>query len=135
VIRVTADTNIYISALNFGGVPRQFLAAARRKRFQLDISPPILGELQRVLRDKFSWTDEMLQRQTLRLSQITTLVQPTLTIGAIPNDPTDDRILECAVTAQAGFIVSGDNHLLRLGSYQGIRILKVADFMLLLPTL
>jgi putative PIN family toxin of toxin-antitoxin system len=135
VIRVTADSNVTISVLNFGGVPRQFLLAARRRQFQLDISPPILSEVRRVLGDKFSWTEEMPRRETERVSRITTLVHPTQTIDAVPGDPDDNRILECAVAAQAGFIVSGDNHLLRLNVYHGIRILKVADFMQLIPAL
>jgi hypothetical protein len=52
-------------------------------------------------------------------------------LDVIPEDPDDNRILECAIAAQAGFVVSGDGHLLRVGSYR--RILKVADFMVLLP--
>jgi hypothetical protein len=43
VIGVTADTNIYISAFNFGGLPRQFLGLAIRGRFELAISPPYPG--------------------------------------------------------------------------------------------
>jgi putative PIN family toxin of toxin-antitoxin system len=126
-MRVTADTNIYVSALHFGGVPRQFLLAARSRRFQLDISPPVLDEVRRVLGEKFSWTEDMLQRESAQLASITTLVHPTSAIDAIPDDPDDNRILECAVAAGARFIVSGDHHLLRLVSYDGIRILKVAD--------
>lgn len=132
MIGVTADTNIYISALNFGGVPRQFLIAAQHKRFQLDISAPILTEMQRILRDKFAWTDRLLRLETFRLSQITTLTQATQTINAVAADPDDNKIIECAVAAGSRYIVTGDNDLLRLGQYQGIRIVRVADFMALI---
>ena len=48
----------------------------------------------------------------------------------IQADPPDNRILECAVTAKSNFIVSGDfRHVLPLGQYEGIPIVKVADFM------
>ena len=47
-------------------------------------------------------------------------------IGA---DPSDDRILECAVAADAEVIVSGDNHLLALGSFRGIPIQRVGEFL------
>ena len=43
----------------------------------------------------------------------------------------DNRILECAVAAGSDYIVSGDKDLLRLGSYDAIRILNVADFLAL----
>ena len=54
MIGVTADTNIYISALEFGGQPLQVLVAARRGLIRLDISNPLLDEINRVLRDKFA---------------------------------------------------------------------------------
>jgi len=132
---VTADTNVYVSGLAFGGVPLQFLNHARAGAFRLAISAAILGEIRRVLGDKFLWQQDALDGVSAQLARFTLLVQPTQAIAAIKDDPDDDRILECAVEAGSDFIVSGDNHLLRLGSYSGIRILKVANFMLLLPTL
>ncbi|MCH8194216.1 MAG: hypothetical protein IIA65_09405 [Planctomycetes bacterium] len=41
----------------------------------------------------------------------------------------DDRILECAVEAQADSIISGDAHLLELGDYRGIPIMSPSDFL------
>jgi putative PIN family toxin of toxin-antitoxin system len=135
VICVTADTNIYISALNFGGLPRQFFVLALQRKFQLAVSLALLAEVERILRDRFSWTQAALQNESSRLSQFTTLVYPTMTLDAVPDDPDDNRILECAVASGSGYIVTGDNDLLRLGTYDGIEILRVADFLKLLPTL
>jgi putative PIN family toxin of toxin-antitoxin system len=132
VIGATADTNVFISALNFGGLPRQLLVAAQHKRFLLSTSPPIMAEMHRVLRDKFLWTEDMLKREALHLSRIATLVHPTQAIDAVPDDPDDNRILECAVEATSAYIVTGDNDLLRLGTYRSIRIVRVADFLKLL---
>jgi uncharacterized protein len=132
VIGVTADTNIYISALEFGGQPLQVLVAARRGLIRLDISNPLLDEINRVLRDKFAWSPDRLQRLALRLSRFTSLVHPTRTIDAVPADPDDNRVLECAVEAQSQFIVTGDAALLRLGQYGGIQIVRAADFMKLI---
>jgi len=129
VIGVTADTNIYVSALIFGGIPRQFLIAARERKFQLDISSPIIAEIQRILVTKFSWTPEILQTEMRRLSEITTLASPTRTITAVPRDPDDDKFIECAVAAGSNYIVSGDGDLLSLGRFEGIQIVRVADFM------
>jgi predicted nucleic acid-binding protein len=57
-------------------------------------------------------------------------VAPTETLDVIKADPPDNRILECATTAKSDFIVSGDvRHMLPLGEYQGIPIVKVAAFM------
>ncbi len=45
------------------------------------------------------------------------------------DDPDDNRILECASAAGSDYIVSGDKDLLRLGTYDSMRILNVSDFL------
>jgi predicted nucleic acid-binding protein len=57
VLRVTADSNIYISAMNLGGAPDKLLDMARNGEIVLAISDPIVEEVTHVLRDKFGWTD------------------------------------------------------------------------------
>ncbi len=54
---------------------------------------------------------------------------PPQLVLVIRSDPDDDRILECAVEAQAHFIVSGDPHLLDLGKFEKVRILSPADYL------
>jgi putative PIN family toxin of toxin-antitoxin system len=129
VISVVADSNVIISALHFGGLPRQFLIACQHRRFNLAVSPPLLTEIDRILRDKFGWSEAALQRASTQLRQLANLVHPTQVLDAVPADPDDNRILECAIAAGAATIVTGDKHLLRLGSYEGIRIMRVADLL------
>ena len=57
------------------------------------------------------------------------LVTPGESLDAVPADPTDNRILECAVAAGSEVIVSGDKHLLGLGSFRGIEIVSVGEFL------
>jgi putative PIN family toxin of toxin-antitoxin system len=135
VICITADTNIYISGLEFGGLPLEFLNDARLGRFRLAVSPAVLDEVRRVLRDKFEWTPDLLDDAFERIARFTTLVHPTVTLDEVPDDPDDNRILERAVAASSAYIVTGDRDLLRLGSYDGIKIMRVADLLTLLPTL
>jgi putative PIN family toxin of toxin-antitoxin system len=134
VIGVTADANIYISGLEFGGTPLQFLSHARSGVFRLAVSPALLGEVSRVLRDKFGWQPGEVDFALERLARFTTLVRPAQTIDAVPSDPDDNRVLECAVEAGSEFVVTGDNDLLRLGSYGRIQIVRAAEFLKLLPT-
>jgi putative PIN family toxin of toxin-antitoxin system len=135
VIVVTADTNVYVSGLEFGGIPLAFLEHARAGAFRLAVSGPLLAEVREVLCIKFAWSAEEGTAALSQLDNCSVHVEPAERLDVIQNDPDDNRILECAMGAQAEFIVSGDNHLLRLGSYRRIRIMKVVDFMLLLPTL
>jgi putative PIN family toxin of toxin-antitoxin system len=129
VVRITADSNIYISALNFGGVPDKLLELARAGEIQLSISGEILGEVVRVLRDKFGWSEEALTIAKERIADFAELVTPMRNIDAVKDDPTDNRVLECAVTGASDYVVTGDNHLLRLGEFAGAKIVKASDFL------
>jgi len=108
VIGVTADTNIYVSALVFAGMRRQFLLAADDARIRLSISEAICRELRRVLHTKFAWSAEAVDEALLQLAGCTELVRPTETLDVITEDPEDNRVLECAAAAGSHFIVSGD---------------------------
>ena len=129
MLRVTADSNIYISALHFGGPPEDFLNLARAGSIHLTISDEIIDEVARVLRDKFHWSPEAVALFRERAADFTQKVTPTQRLNVIKEDPPDNRILECAVEGKSEYIVTRDNDLLRLGSYQGTKIIKVADFL------
>jgi putative PIN family toxin of toxin-antitoxin system len=129
MLSLTADTNIYISALNFGGQPLRLLDLARAGIVRIDISEPILDEVLRVLRDKFRWDAAMLSEAEDLISGFTRRVAPTKEIDTIKEDPPDNRVLECAEEAASDFIVTGDRHLLRLGNHFAIPIVRVTDLL------
>lgn len=96
---------------------------------EVAISEPILNEVIRVLREKFQWDGYRLldaRQQILRLAR---LVTPRQTLDIVKEDEPDNRILECAVAAASRFLITADKDLLRLGSYEGISILRPADFL------
>jgi putative PIN family toxin of toxin-antitoxin system len=129
MVRVVADTNVFISALMFRGLPGSFLDLALLQSFLLVTSPALLDELDEKLRLKFglSPNDADLVRAQLHSSAV--VVKPTVILEVIEDDPDDNRVLECALAGGANYIVSGDRHLLQLGSYEGIPILTVRHFM------
>lgn len=127
--RVTADSNIYISALRFGGKPPTLLEMALDGQIELAISDAILEETLGVLRDKFQRTAEELQRHEAYITTCTRHVVPTETLDDVPGDADDNRVLECAIAADSEVIVSGDAHLLTLGRFRGIEILRVSEFL------
>lgn len=106
-----------------------FLDLALLKSFLLVTSPALLDELDEKLRMKFevSAKDGFLIRAKLERNAL--VVSPENILRVIRDDADDDRVLECAVTGSAEYIVSGDRHLLRLGTYQRISILTVREFM------
>jgi len=130
VLRVVLDTNVLISAILFGGKPRQILEKAIRREIRLCLSEPILEELKGVFqRSKFDYSPEMIQFILTELMGIADFVNPSETIKVVLEDPEDNRILECAVEAKANYIITGDLHLLKLSKYANIEVLNAAAFL------
>jgi putative PIN family toxin of toxin-antitoxin system len=130
VHRVTADTNIFISGLNFrGGKPFQLLELARAGKINLTVSKAILDEVADVLARKFDFTPADIVEARQWITGMARTVKPAVQLDVIKEDPPDNRILECAVAAGSDYIVTGDKDLLRLGRYDSIRVLSVSDFL------
>ncbi|MCR4420356.1 MAG: putative toxin-antitoxin system toxin component, PIN family [Clostridia bacterium] len=130
VVKVVLDTNVYISAILFGGKPERIISMARSSEIELLISPDILAEVARVLRAKFAWTDEQIRVTLAEITSITTLITPKIALKVIAEDKADNMFLACALAGGAEYVVSGDTrHLQPLKEYQGIRILSPAEFL------
>jgi putative PIN family toxin of toxin-antitoxin system len=120
---------VIVSALVFGGVPRAVLELVEAGQCEFFYSEPIQSEVRRVLLEKFEWPQAMLQRALPVLWSRGKMVVPSSTVRAVEDDPDDDRILECAVEAQAQIVVSGDHHLLALQEYKSILIVTPRRFL------
>ena len=130
VSKVVIDTNVIVSGLNFRGKPREILDLLRAGGVQLCISPFILEEVRVVLWEDFGWSAERIGEVVEKLKDRAILVEPQIRVSVIKGKDDDNRILECAVAADAQFIISGDKrHLLPLKQYQGIRIVSPDEFL------
>jgi putative PIN family toxin of toxin-antitoxin system len=128
MIGIVLDSNVYVSALLFGGNPRAVVECAENGLIELSISTPIKEEVERILAGKFSWPPGRVREVTFYLWSLTRSVAPRQSVTDCV-DPDDNRILECALEAHAAVIVTGDGHLLKLHPYQGIRILTPKQFL------
>ena len=129
MIRVTADSNIYISALLFGGPPDYILTLARQGKILITISDAILDEVTRVLRNKFDFSAQALAMARDQITDFTEHVTPTTILTIVTEDPTDNRVLECAQAGRSEYLVTRDRHLLKLNSFGQTKIVLAADFL------
>jgi len=130
MIKAVADTNVYISAILFGGKSETVRKLAREGQVELLISESIFAEIAGVLKRKFNWLDWQISEVMRDIRAITTLITPASTLSVMKEDEPDNRVLECAVEGQASYIISGDEHHLQpLKEYQGIVILSPAQFL------
>lgn len=128
-MRVVFDTNIYISAfITSGGRGETAYLLAVNGELELFTSIPILTELARKLQDKFRWDHEHVTEAVRHVAACAKLVKPIQRLAVLADEP-DNRILECALEAEAELIVTGDRHLLDLGSYDGVAIVTLAVFL------
>ena len=128
-MRAVLDTNIFISALVLPrGQAEKAVLAAVEGRFDLAISKPIIHEVLGVLAQKFAREPEELARVAVFLSELGEVVKPRKALHVLRDEP-DNRILECALTARAKVIVTGDRAMLDLGEHKGIRIVTLREFL------
>ena len=129
-MRVVFDTNVLISAhLDASSLPAMTLAMARHgDTIKSVTSPVLLDELSRVLRTKFRAGPDLAEGVVSTFAEYSEMVRPEKTLHVITNDPSDNRLLECAVEGKAQVIVTGDRHLLILKNFRGIRIMTVREF-------
>ena len=128
--QVVADSNVFVSALVYGGKPLEVLEMGLEREIHLLTSPAILEETLGVLRDKFRYTPEQLEESKLRVEAACYgIFRPSVKLDVVKDDPDDNKVLELAVQMADSVIVSGDKHLLKLGEFQGVKIQRPADFL------
>jgi uncharacterized protein len=132
---VVFDTNILLSALlSTNGHPFRCLALARIGQVESVTCLEILDEFAEKLLVKFKFSEEMAQVAVGEVRGFSRLIEISGTLKAVPDDPDDDMVVECAVIGNATHIVTGDKHLLSLTNHLGIAILKAAEFIALLSS-
>lgn len=126
--RVVLDTNVLISAYQFGGKPETILEMAHDAVFISLTSEPLKIELVRVLAFKFLVGPELIAETCARLWEVSEWIDPKKRLNLCSDEP-DNRILECALEGNAQYIVTGDRHLLHLPPIEGLSILEPDEFL------
>ena len=127
---VVYDTNVLISGMIWGGIPYRSIELAQENKVKGLICDEILDEFENKLMIKLGISSTRTSVVKTRLLGFLQRIEIPNRLKGITTDPDDDMIVECAVVGRATHIVTGDQkHLLPLGNYQGILIVKPADFL------
>jgi putative PIN family toxin of toxin-antitoxin system len=127
--RLVVDSNVWISALAFGGAPRQVFEAIVLGGLRLVVSAEVLTEVRRVVVVKvpdFAGDVEALVGVMQDHLEVVSLGSITIDVC---RDPDDNRVLETAILGQAAAIVSGDKDLLVLEGYEGVAIVTPQEWL------
>jgi len=137
-VRIVLDTNVVLSALLWRGTPHRLREVIRlHPNAKLFTSAVLLAELADVLSRPVAarrlaligrGVQEVLADDTIAADVVT----PLATQAVIAADPDDDHVIAAAVAANADLLVSGDRHLLALGTHQHVRIVTPAEAVTLI---
>ena len=128
-MKVILDTNVFVSAVFWGGKPQEVLKKCLEDQYEIIVSEEILDEYFRVsklLAEKYV-PGEDVSNLLDYLVRNSTLVE-TVKVGPITSDPKDDMFFEAAISSGCKMIISGDKHLLEKNGYRGISVLTAAEF-------
>ena len=131
-MRAVIDTNVLIAALLWRGPPHALLEQLRAGAMTLVSSPALLAELADVIgRAKFDailvQSNTSRERALAEVRQLADVVEPSPLPQPVCRDPDDDHVLALALAAKAELIVSGDNDLLSMKSFENIAIVAPAE--------
>lgn len=122
---VTFDTNVLLSStLWAGSVAQKLLFKLIRADIRIYSSEEILAEYRRILRRDFDYSDHEISYILEKVLSFVTLVEPTINIHAVKDDPDDNKIVECAIESSSNYIITYDKHLLNIKDFQGIKIIR-----------
>lgn len=130
-MRVLLDTNVFVSAVLFGGAPHECLRRGLAGEFELVTGLALLDELERTLRDRFGLSSEAVSFARGDLELAAEMVAPRR-IDPVCRDPGDDVVLAVAKEGRADHLVTGDRDLLEMGRYAGTAIVTPRDFLRML---
>ena len=126
-MRALFDTNVLISALVYGGLPRELLTRVFRGEVTLVTSTVLMNELEEVLVARFAH-DPSLARTVRAEIELLAEVVDVKDLERVARDADDDAVLAAAIAGEASAIVTGDSDLLVLVEHRGIRIVTARDF-------
>jgi putative PIN family toxin of toxin-antitoxin system len=130
-MKAVLDTNALISTVIATGVPHEVVVKGLEGEYQIIVSVATLTEFRETLLkypERFDMDEDEVQQEVETIRYFAEFVNPDEQITAVEADPDDDKFLEAAVAGDVDYLVSGDRHLLGLGTFRGIEILEPRTF-------
>jgi len=128
-MNIVLDTNALLSAtLWTDSEAQKLLFHLIHINAHLYVSMPIVVEYQKVLQRDFKFTEQETIEATTKILKIFQMVTPKEKVDIIKDDETDNKIIECAIAANAQYIITYDKHLLELKRFRNIEIILPKEF-------
>lgn len=128
-LKVVYDTNVIVSAVwKPVSIPAALVALALHQQVKLCLSPAVFDEYREVLlRPKFRFRPKVVNTFLKDVRQVAVMVYPTQSVNVAVHEP-DNRLLECAQTARAEYLVTGNKRHFPFSAFAETRIVSPAEF-------
>ena len=129
-MKIVIDANIFVSSYFWGGNPRKILERIITGLDELYISQEILNEIKDVIgRPKFHAGINEVKLYIDSIEEIAIKINVKEKIRTGSRDQDDDKYIECAVSGDVDYIISGDTDLLEIKEFKNIKILKAKEYL------
>ena len=128
-MKTVLDTNVFISGIFWKGSSNKVITDWKEEKFILVTSLETIAEIIKILKDfKIKLSDELIKEWVDLIVRNSMIVEPKEKIEAVKDDPKDNIFIETAVAGNVDYLVSQDNHLLKLKEFRGIKIITPEEF-------
>jgi putative PIN family toxin of toxin-antitoxin system len=129
-MKIVLDANIFISSFFWGGNPRIILERVIKRKDKLFVTKEIMNEIEEVIgRPKFHAGKEEIIYFINSIEEIGNRIISIRHINNGSRDKSDNKYIECGITANVDYIISGDIHLLELKEYENIKIVTAKEYL------
>ncbi len=133
MIKVVLDTNVVVSAaISSDGNPALIFEMFTSEEIKNYTTQEIIDEILEVLqRPKITKRLSLVEREFIlnKFEEFSEKIKPNVKFDEIKDDPDDNKFLDCAVSASVDYIISGNDHLLKLREFRKIKVLSPAEFV------
>ena|SRR2546423_13806326 len=123
-MKIFFDTNVYIAEALVGRGAIRVIEATQRGKWRIYSSSYQVTELVRVLVEDLEVPLRSVKLIRQRILKRSTIVKSESS-AEVPEDPKDSPILQAALTCGADYLVTNDQHLLRLDPFEGLHIISM----------
>ena len=128
---IVLDTNCLLNCLAAKSKFHAVWTAFLNEDFHLCVSNEIMSEYEEILANKISSTFADIIIHVILNSENVIFVHPTFRFNLITTDPDDNKFVDCAIVANADYIVSQDTHfdILKTINFPKVNVIRIEEFV------
>ena len=128
-MKIVIDTNVIVSGIFFNGKPRELLSECFNGKYGIVCTEEIFLEYIETIEKLIEKYNKNAVKEIIYILLNNITIIENINNGKYSRDPDDDKFINCAKSAEAKYIITGDNDLLVLGTVDRIKLITVSDFL------